>query len=88
MLDEKKRETNIGVGVGLVVQAVGRLAEVQGQSWGFALALVGLVPFVWGCMSYCEGKGYSRWLGFVGLLSILGLLALTLLRDRYKIRFS
>ena len=35
-------------------------------------------------MSYCEGKGYSKWLGLLGLLSIIGLLVLVFLPDRHK----
>ena len=74
MLAEKKSKTNIGVGIGFVVQLLGNALRAQGG----ALVTIGLVMFIWGCMSYREGKGYSRWLG------LLGLIVLVLLPDRHK----
>lgn len=87
MLAEKKRETNIGVRIGFVVQLLGNVLQARGGALvaiGLVLVLVGLVIFIWGCMSYCEGKGYSKWLGLLGLLSIIGLLVLVFLPDRYR----
>ncbi len=87
MLAEKKRDTNIGVGIGFVLQLAGNILQAQGGAMvtvGLMLLLVGLVIFVWGCMSYCEGKGHSKWLGLLGLLSIVGLLILVFLPDRHK----
>ena len=87
MLAEKKRDTNVGVGGGLALQLLGNVLQAQGGAMvviGLVLLLVGLVLFIWGCMSYCEGKGYSKWLGLLGLLSIIGLLVLVLLPDRHK----
>lgn len=85
MLAEKKRDTNIGVGVGILLQLIGRVMQFQGASGlGFVLVLAGLAVFVWGCVSYCQGKGYPGWLGLLGLLSIIGLLILVFLPDRNK----
>jgi hypothetical protein len=33
-------------------------------------------------MNYAEVKGYSKWLGLVGLLSCIGLLVLVFVPDR------
>ena len=84
MLAEKKRDTNIGVGVGILLQLIGRVMQFQGAAGlGFVLVLAGLALFVWGCVNYCQGKGYPAWLGLLGLLSIIGLIVLFLLPDRH-----
>jgi TRAP-type C4-dicarboxylate transport system permease small subunit len=88
MLPEKKTNTNIGVGIGLLLQVIGRvLAAFVGGPVGILgviLALAGLILFIWGCMNYAEGKGYSKWLGLLGLLSCIGLLVLVVLPDKNK----
>jgi len=87
MLAEKKRDTNVEVGIGFVLQLGGNSLQTQGGALiavGLVLFLAGLVLFIWGCMSYCEGKGQSKWLGLLGLLSIFGLLILVFLPDRRK----
>jgi hypothetical protein len=48
------------------------------------LILGGLVLFIWGCTSYSKGKGYHLGWGFLGLLSLLGLIILALLPDKHK----
>jgi len=88
MLPEKKTKTNIGVGLGIILQLVGRMLAAENESMAFvglALTLVGLVFFVWGCMNYAEGKGHSKWLGLLGLLSCIGLIVLIFLPDRNKV---
>jgi hypothetical protein len=51
---------------------------------GIALITVaiGLSVFIWGCTQYSKAKGYSAWLGALGLLSLLGLLVLMGIPDR------
>ena len=51
---------------------------------GAIIALVGAVFFIWGCMNYAVGKGYSKFLGLLGLLSCIGLVVLVLLPDKNK----
>ena len=85
MIAEKKTDTNIGVGVGFVLQVVGRLLPTQGggmAALGSLILRVGLVLFIWGCWNYAEGKGYSGALGLLGLLSCIGLIILILLPDK------
>ena len=85
MLPQNKTNTNIGVGVGLVLQVVGNILSRRGMGLvGLLLGIVGVVLFVWGCMNYAEGKGHSKWLGLLGLLSCLGLLILIILPDHHK----
>lgn len=50
---------------------------------GFAL-LIGAAGIIWGCMNYAEGKGHPKWLGLLGLLSVLGLIILVMFPDHYK----
>ena len=86
MLSEHKTKTNIGVGLGILLQLIGRLvARDEANSLiGSILTLVGLALFIWGCINYAAGKGHSKWLGLLGILSCLGLLILVLLPDRHK----
>ena len=86
MLPEYKTKTNIGIGIGILLQLAGRLVTRNEATAliGLMLAIVGLVFFIWGCMNYAAGKGHSKWLGLLGLLSCIGLLILVFLPDRHK----
>lgn len=87
MLPENRKKTNIGVGVGIILQVIGRLLAMRNPDLAIialVLTLVGLVFFIWGCMNYAAGKGYSKWLGLIGLLSCIGLIVLVFLPDRNK----
>ena len=87
MLQENKTNTNIGVGIGIILQIAGRVliyAMPNLALLGLGICLVGLIFFIWGCMNYAEGKGYSKWLGLLGLLSCIGLIVLVILPDNNK----
>ena len=87
MLAEYKKRTNIGVGLGIISQFVGRIlisSEGPGALLGVLLVLGGAVSFVWGCWSYAVGKGYHGAWGFLGLLSIIGLIILACFPDKHK----
>ena len=90
MLAEYKHKTNIGVGVGLILQVLGNFllgpedAEGAAPLIGLLVLFVGLGLFIWGCMSYSKGKGYHPAWGFLGLLSIIGLIVLVLFPDKHK----
>ena len=89
MLAEKKTATNIGVGAGIGLEFVGVALVLSGRPLLSVLALpIGLASMVffgWGCWSYAAGKGYPGVLGLIGLFfSLLGLLILVLLPDKYK----
>lgn len=87
MLAEKKTATNIGVGVGILLQILGNVVKNQGGSMemvGWAVILLGAAAFIWGCVNYAQGKGHSGALGLLGLLSCLGLLILIVLPDKHK----
>lgn len=87
MLPERKTNTNIGVGLGFVLQIVGQVLAGQGGSMatiGLVVSLIGAVAFIWGCINYAIGKGYSGALGLLGLLSCLGLLILVIMPDKNK----
>ena len=80
MLAEKKTNTNIGIGAGLLLQFVGSAMDTV----GVLLILAGAAVFIWGCINYAQGKGHSGWLGLLGLLSLLGLIILVILPDQHK----
>jgi hypothetical protein len=88
MLAEKKTNTNIGVGIGILLQIAGRVLQMQNDDTmnlvGMLVILVGAVFFIWGCINYAQGKGYSGALGLLGLLSCLGLVILVVLPDKHK----
>lgn len=87
MLPEKKTKTNIGVGMGIILQLAGLILTRMGNTaavLGLLLTLVGVVPFIWGCMNYAEGKGHSKWVGLVGVAGIIGLVVLIVLPDQHK----
>ena len=87
MLAEYKSKTNIGIAIGLILEIVGNVIRMQMPNLalvGAIIALVGAVFFIWGCMNYAVGKGYSQFLGLLGLLSCIGLIVLVLLPDKNK----
>lgn len=92
MIAEYQKKSNIWVGVGFAIQVVGRVMLMSAGSagsqgligLGYLLSLVGVGLFVWGCVNYALGKGYSPWLGALGLLTCIGLLVLVILPDKTK----
>jgi len=83
MMDQQyARNTNIGVGVGIVLQILGRMIVYGGGAlWplGWLVAVAGTVFFIWGCCNYAMGKGYPWPVGLLGLLSCIGLIVLIVL---------
>lgn len=86
MLAEYKTKTNIGIGVGLLLAFVGgvvsnvpSIAIVGSLMW-----LVGYITFIWGCGCYAVGKGYSQFVGALGLFFCFGLIILAVLPDKHK----
>lgn len=88
MLNQYKRTTNIGIGVGFILVLVGKYLAVSHPGslgvLGLATALVGVGFFVWGSSQYALGKGHSPYWGALGVLYIFGFLILLLLPDRHK----
>ena len=88
MLEQYRKKTNIGIGIGLAMQIMANVlldrADQISIIAGIVFALAGTVVFIWGCISYARGKGYHPALGLLGLMYLLGLLILVLLRDKHK----
>jgi len=93
MIAEYKTKTNIGVGLGIILQIAGRFVMgsgaavaggLAGPELGLILILGGVVAFIYGCRSYAKGKGHHPAWGFLGLLSIVGLIILVFLPDKHK----
>jgi hypothetical protein len=85
MIPEKKTNANLGVGLGLVLQIAGNILQNRAEGMGMVgliVILIGAGFFIWGCVNYAQGKGYSGALGLLGLLSCLGLLVLVFLPDK------
>jgi len=83
-----KTKTNIGVGIGTILQLAAYLVSKPGTGVDPAadvlLLFLGSLPvFTWGCMHYAEGKGHSKWLGLAGVAGIFGLAILTMLPGQH-----
>ena len=89
MIAKHQNATNIGVGIGIVSVFAwgGLLRQYQNTGDNLMLAVgipvftIGLGFFVWGCVNYALAKGYSGWVGLLGLLHIVGLLIMVCLAD-------
>ena len=77
------QRASIPMGIGWVLQIAS-----QGFSYGddprsrllVVVCLVsGAVFVIWGCMRLAVAKGYTKWLGLVGIFSCLGVLFLAVL---------
>ena len=82
MLQEYKSKTNLFILLGIIAQVIG--TKVVGQGIGSLITLVGLVLFIIGCSYYAKGKGHHGAWGFLGLLSLIGLLVLVCMSDKHK----
>ena len=85
MQPEKRTKTNVGVGIGLILQMLGVTfagKEDTTAIFGIVLLVASVPIFVWGCMNYAEGKGHSKSIGLVGLAGLIGLIVLVLLPDQ------
>lgn len=54
------------------------------QTLGFLIFLLGFGLFIFGCTNYARAKGYHWALGFLGVLSLVGLIILAILPDKFK----
>lgn len=75
-------QLNFGVWVGLALQLLGRIAYRGEGNIGIVLGLIGLLFLIWGSMRIAVEKGYSKWVGLIGIFSCGGLLVLLILPDR------
>jgi uncharacterized membrane protein len=87
MLPENKTKTNIGVGIGVLLQLAGFFLVKTSETFamtilGLILILISIPWFIWGCGNYAEGKGYSKLIGLVGLAGLIGLIVLIVLPDK------
>lgn len=87
MVAAHKSKTNLGVGLGFLLQVLGFILcqnEVLSGIPGCLLVLAGIPLLTWGCMHYAEGKGHSKWVGLVALAGCIGLVVLWILPDLHK----
>ncbi len=87
MIAEKATRASIGVGIGVVLNVIGFLllsAADPVRLLGPIVIVLSIVALVWGCANYAEAKGYTKWLGALGVAGLLGLVVLALLPDRHS----
>ncbi|MDD2806558.1 MAG: hypothetical protein PHV33_13485 [Elusimicrobiales bacterium] len=87
MIAEYKVRTNVGIGLGFIVQLLPMLAPnlfaqipVLGPLCGWG----GMILFIYGCSCYAMGKGHAWAWGLLGLFSLIGLIVLALMTDKAK----
>ena len=88
MPTQQRSNTNIGLGMGFVLQLGGLfLFETEDDRALTALVLIlaSLPLVVWGCLNYAEGKGHPKWTGLVGVAGVFGLIVLMVLPDRREL---
>lgn len=81
-----QRNSSLGVGIGLILYVLGGFfaSAYELNTLGGIVVLFGYILFVWGCYQYAKSKGYTWAFGFLGILTILGLIILVLLPDKTK----
>ncbi len=90
MIEEYRKKTNIGVGLGVLAQIAGfflTFIEIGIVLWVAAILIWGgFLLVIWGLWNYAKGKGYPGIWGLLGLLSIFGLIILALFPDKNKVK--
>ena len=87
MLQQHKKQTNIGVGLGFASQIGSKLIEKNFPSLqilALLLLIASLAFTIWGCAHYAKGKGYSGYWGALGIFWLLGFVILALFKDKHK----
>lgn len=82
MLPEYKTKTNVGIGLGILMQFAAQ--ALPPGLLRLPVALIATALTIWGCCSYAKGKGYHWGWGFLGLLSLIGLIILVCFPDKHK----
>lgn len=84
MLETYQRDTNIGVGIGIIANIISRFNAESHPVLSIIFGCIGAVAMIWGCAMYAKGKGYSGWWGLLGIFWIIGFIILFFFRDKYK----
>lgn len=85
MIAEYKTKSNLGVGIGIVLEIAGyALMSGDNRGIGLVILLIGGVVFLYGCFMFAMAKGYSPALGLLGFIGLIGLIILVLLPDKAK----
>lgn len=89
MIEEFRRNTNVGVLSGIIAQVIGFVISYYFHigiiMWvGAVLVWGGILLFIWGLWNYAKGKGYRGTWGLLGLLSVIGLIILAFFPDKKK----
>ena len=87
MILGNKVRAALSIGPGITLQFCAAILEPSRPEWSLALditILAGWVIYAWGCFYLVTGKGYSRWLTLLAILTLFGLIILLLLPDRNR----
>jgi hypothetical protein len=87
MRTELTAKAYVGIILGFIVHVIaGAIAQTskEGQVIGLVIGIGALALFVWGCMNLALAKGYSKWVGLLGILTCIGFIILILMPDRSR----
>lgn len=74
---------NTSMGISIALLFLGPFFLQDGMAViGIVALFASLVLFIWGCAQYATAKGYSPWLGGLGLLLVFGLMVISWLPDK------
>jgi hypothetical protein len=86
LLTQYRTKINVAVsfGVILIFGSGGPAKPSLRLVAGLAPLMTGWALLLYGCANYAKAKGHSEWFGLLAVFFLPGMLALVLLRDRYK----
>ena len=85
MRDDSASETNVYIIGAIIIHLIGLFFSIGLSERGFGdfVSFIALVIFMWGCSRFSYGKGYSPWFGLLGAFSLIGLLIISILPDKF-----
>ena len=91
MLSEYKKRINLGVGIGFILHTAGKIMFSGYAGHGHSVILAGYIIFalaipifIYGLSMYAKAKGRHWAWGFLGFLSLFGLIILYFLKDNNR----
>jgi hypothetical protein len=88
---ELEKSSNIKIVIGIVGMIASRVIPLGADPAGpiaiiaIVIGLLSLIPWFWGLADYARSKGYSAVMAVLGICSIIGLLVLVVLPNKYII---
>lgn len=88
---ELQKSSNIKIVIGLVGMIASRVLLVAAEQapaiamLAVVIGVLSLIPWFWGLADYAKSKGYSPAMAVLGICSLIGLLVLVAMPNKYVI---